>query len=109
MLLSSLFTGQLFVVQLMCLNSNGDAKWCRRRDGKFLGSSGDGDVEGGARDVVLTPLDHQDVVAPFLQHVADVVLQVAHVFDQHLITGDLWAVHTHQKHVLTWEEVEEHV
>lgn len=91
----------------MSFNSNGDAKWCRRRDGRFLGSSGDGDVEGGARDVVLTPLDHQDVVAPFLQYVADVVLQVAHVFDQHLLTGDLWAVHAHQEHVLTWEEVEE--
>lgn len=43
-----------------------DAKWCRRSDSGFLGASWDGDVEGGAWDVVLAPLDNQDVVAPLL-------------------------------------------
>lgn len=67
----------------------------------FLSSSWDGDLEGGSRDVVLAPFDHQDVAAPLLQQVADVVLQVAHVFDQNLLTGNLRTVYTHQEHVLT--------
>lgn len=37
-------------------------------------ASWDHDLEGGAWDVVITPLDHQDIVAPLLQQVADVVL-----------------------------------
>lgn len=61
-------------------------------------------MEGGAGDVVLAPLDHQDVAAPLLQQVANVVLQVAHVFDQNLLTGDLRAVHSHQEHILTWRQ-----
>lgn len=56
--------------------------------------------------MVVAPLDHQDVVAPLLQQVAYVVLQVAHVFDKDLLTGDLRTVDTHQEHVLTWEEEE---
>lgn len=83
--------------------SNRDAKWCSRNDGRFLGVSWDGDVEGGAWDVVIAPLNHQDVVAPLSQHIADIVLQIAQVFDQNLLTGDLRTVHTHQEHVLTWE------
>lgn len=70
-------------------------------DSGFLGASWDNDVEGGAWDVVVTPLDHQHVIASLLQQVADVVLQVAQVFDQNLLTGDLRTVHTHQEHVLT--------
>lgn len=69
-----------------------------------LGASWDGDMEGGAWDVVVTPLDHQDVVAPLFQHIAYIILQVAQVFDQNLLTGDLWTVHTHQEHILTWGE-----
>lgn len=98
-MLRTLFIGQLMSVQL-----NRDAKWCRRSDSGFLGALWDGDLEGGAGDVVVAPLDHQDVVAPLLQQVAYVVLQVAHVFDQDLLTGDQRTVDTHQEHVLTWEE-----
>ncbi len=54
--------------------------------------------------MIIAPLDHQDVVSSLLQHVAYVVLQVAQVFDQNLLAGDLRTVHTHQEHVLTWEE-----
>lgn len=61
-------------------------------------------MEGGAWDVIVAPLDHQDVVAPLLQQVADVVLQVAQMFDQNLLTGNLRTVNTHQEHVLTWGE-----
>lgn len=70
----------------------------------FLSSlvgSGDGDVERRPRDVIVAPLDHQDVGAPLLQQVADVVLQLAQMFDQNLLAGDLRAVHAHQQHVLT--------
>lgn len=74
----------------------------RRRNG----ASRDGDVERRAWDVVVAPLDHQDVAAPLLEQVADGVLQAAQVFDQNLLTGDLGAVHAHQQHVLTWEQVE---
>lgn len=59
-------------------------------------------MEGGARDVVLPPLDHQDVVAMFFQLVSHTVFQVALVFDQNLVTGEFWAVDTHQEHVVTW-------
>lgn len=52
--------------------------------------------------MVVAPLHHQDVVAPLLQHVADVVLQVALVFDQNLLTGNVRAAHAHQEHVLPW-------
>lgn len=76
----------------------------RRIHGFSRGALWDGDVERGSWDVVVAPLDHQDVAAPFLQHVADVVLQVPQMFDQNLLTGDLRAVHAHQQHVLTWEE-----
>lgn len=68
----------------------------------FLGASRHADLEGGARDVLLAPLHHQDVVAPLLQHVADVVLQVAQVLDQDLLAGGLGAQHAHQQHVLPW-------
>lgn len=93
-----MFIGQLSV------HSNRDAKWCRRSGIGGLGASGDLDMEGGPWDVVVAPLDHQDVVASLLQHVAHVVLQVAQMFDQNLLTGDLRAVHAHQEHVLTWED-----
>lgn len=86
----------------MSVQLNRDAKWCRSSGGGFLGGSRDGNVEGGAGDVVVAPLDHQNVVAPLLQHVAHVVLQVAQVFDQNLLTGDLRTVDAHQEHVLTW-------
>lgn len=68
------------------------------------GASRDDDVEGGAWDVVIAPLHHQDVVASLLQQVAYVVLQVAQMFDENLLAGDLRTVHTHQEHVLTWDE-----
>lgn len=51
--------------------------------------------------MVVAPLDDQDVVAPLLQYVTYVVLQVAQVFDQNLLTGDVRTMHTHQEHVLT--------
>lgn len=61
-------------------------------------------MERGARDVVVTPFGHQNVVASLLQHVGHIVLQVAQVFDLQLLTGNLRAADTHQEHVLTWEE-----
>lgn len=67
----------------------------------FPGASRDGDVKRRPWDVIVAPLHHQDVTAPLLQQVADVVLQVAQMFDQNLLTGDLGAVHAHQQHVLT--------
>lgn len=70
----------------------------------LLVASGDVDLEGGAWDVVVAPLHHQDVAPPLLQHVAHVVLQVAQVFDQNLLTGDQGAEHPHQEHVLTWRK-----
>lgn len=74
----------------------------RRDDSRLLGALGDGDMEGGARDVILTPLDHQGVVASLFQLVGHTVFQVALMFDQNLITGEFWAVDAHQEHVVTW-------
>lgn len=74
----------------------------RRADSRHLRPSWDSDVEGGARDVVLPPLDHQDVVAMFFQLVGHTVFQVALVFDQNLVTGEFWAVDAHQEHVVPW-------
>lgn len=74
----------------------------KRGHGKFLRPSWDSDVEGGARDVILPPLDHQDVVAMLFQLVGHAVFQVALVFDQNLMTGEFWAINTHQEHVVTW-------
>lgn len=88
----------------MSAQLNRDAKWCGCSDGGFPGASWDGNVEGGAGNVVVAPLDHQNVVAPLLQHITHVVLQVAQVFDQNLLTGDLRTVDAHQEHVLTWGE-----
>ncbi len=85
-------------------NSIRDAKWCRENDSGCLGASWDGDVERGAWDVVFAPLDHQDVVSPLFEQVAYVVLQVAQVFDEDLLAGDVRTVDAHQEHVLTWRE-----
>lgn len=75
-----------------------------RDGGRFPGPSRDADMEGGSWDVVLAPLDHQDVVAVLLQLVGHAVFQVALVFDQNLIAGDFRAIDTHQEHVVPWEE-----
>ena len=62
----------------------------------------DGDVVGAAGDVVVSPLDHQDVLPLVLQLVADVVHPVTQMLDQDLLTGHLGAVHPDQKHVPPW-------
>lgn len=61
-------------------------------------------MEGRAWDVVFTPLDDQDVVAPLFHHKVHHVFQVARVLDQNLFTGLLRAENPHQEHVLAWEE-----
>lgn len=86
----------------MSAQLNRDAKWRSCSNGGFPSASRDGNVEGGARDVVVAPLDHQNVVAPLLQHITHIVLQVSQVFDQNLLTGDLRTVDAHQEQVLTW-------
>lgn len=60
-------------------------------------------MEGGARDVLLTPLDHQGVAAGLFQLVGHTVFQVALMLNQNLMAGGFWAVDAHQEHVVTWE------
>lgn len=67
----------------------------------FFGTSWDSDMERGARNVVITPFNHQDIVSPLLQHITDIILQVSQMFDQNLLTGNLRAMNSHQQHVFT--------
>lgn len=66
-----------------------------------MGASGDGDVEGTARDVLVTPLDDEDVAALLFDGVGDVVHPVAHVFDVDLLAGGLGPMDAHHEHVGT--------
>lgn len=60
---------------------------------------GDGDVEGTPGDVLVPPLDDEDVAALFFDGVRDVVHPVAHVFDVHLLAGRLRPVDADHQHV----------
>lgn len=53
------------------------------------------DVEGAARDVLIAPLDNEDISALLFHCVADGVHTTAQVFDMHLLTGRLGAVQAH--------------
>lgn len=59
----------------------------------------DADVERTAGNILVSPLDNEDVAALLLDRVGDVVHPVAHVFDIHLLTGCFWSVNTHHQHV----------
>lgn len=59
----------------------------------------DSDVEGAAGDVLIPPLDDEDVAALFFDSVRDVVHPVAHVFDVHLLAGRLRPMNAHHQHV----------
>ena len=54
----------------------------------------DSDVVGAARDVLISPLDHQDVFSLLFELVADIVQAVAQMFHYDLLTGNLGTVHT---------------
>lgn len=58
-----------------------------------------GDVEGAAGDVLLAPLDDEDVSALLLHCVAHCVHAAAQVLDVHLLTGCLGPVYAHHQHV----------
>ena len=57
-------------------------------------------MEGRSGDVVVAPLDEDDVGAPFLNDVVDGVLAVPPVFDDHLFAGGLRTVHPHVQDVV---------
>ena len=57
-------------------------------------------MEGRSGDVVVAPLDEDDVGAPFLNDVVDGVLAVPPVFDDHLLAGGLRTVHPHVQDVV---------
>lgn len=64
-------------------------------------------MEGAARDMLLSPLHGQHVVALLLDDVSDVVLLVAHVLHGDLFAGGGGPVDPDQQHVGTWEQREE--
>lgn len=49
-------------------------------------------MEGGARDVVVAPLDVEDVLTPVSQLVGNPVLALPLVFHMDLVTGGLGSV-----------------
>lgn len=57
-------------------------------------------MEGRSGDVVVAPLDEDDVGAPFLNDVVDGVLAVPPVFDDHLLAGGLRTIDTHVQDVV---------
>ena len=58
------------------------------------------DVVGRAGDVVVPPLDKDDVLAPLPHHVVHRVPPATLVLDHHLVTGDLGAVDAHIEDVV---------
>jgi len=53
-----------------------------------------------ARDVLVTPLDNEHVIAPFMNDVTDVVLITTDVLDSNLLTRQVWAKYTNHQHVV---------
>jgi len=51
--------------------------------------------------MLISPLDHEDVVARLTQSVLDDVLEVAHVYDVELLTRHAWTADTNYQHVVT--------
>lgn len=56
-------------------------------------------MEGAAGNVLVPPLDDEDVAALLLDGVGDVVHPVAHVLDVHLLAGRFWSVDADHQHV----------
>lgn len=63
-------------------------------------SSGHHDSVGAARDMLITPLDHQRVLPFVLEQVGDIVQSAAHMLHQDLFAGCPWAMYPHQQHVV---------
>ena len=61
----------------------------------------DSDVVGATRDVLITPLDDQQILALLVHHVVDRVAVVALVKDMDLVDRNIRAHHTHQEDVHT--------
>lgn len=59
-------------------------------------------MEGAARNVIIPPFDHQDVLSLVFELVADIIQAVAQMFYQDLLTGDFRAIHPNQQHVPTY-------
>lgn len=59
------------------------------------------DVEGAAGDVLVAPLDNQDVAASVLHTVTDGVFVATLVADVHFLTRVCGAHHAHHQHVHT--------
>ena len=53
-----------------------------------------------ARDVLVTPLDDEDVIAAFVNDVTDVVLITTNVFDSNLFAWQVRAKYTNHQHVV---------
>lgn len=64
------------------------------------------DVEGAARDVLLSPLHGQDIIPLLLDDIRDVVLLVAHMLHGDLFAGSGGPMDPNQQHVGTWEAEE---
>ena len=60
------------------------------------------DSEGTSGDVVLAPAHDEHVAAGLAHHVLHVVLEVALVLHDQLLTRTLGAHHTHVHYVVTW-------
>ena len=58
-------------------------------------------VEGGARDVVIPPLNIEDVLALIQELVGHTILAVALVLHMHLITRSLRTIHSNKQHIIT--------
>lgn len=56
-------------------------------------------MERTAGNILISPLDDEDVAALLLHRVGDVVHPVAHVFDIDLLTGCFWSMNTDHQHV----------
>lgn len=69
----------------------------------------DSDVVGAAGDVLVSPLDHQNVLSLLFELVADVVQAVAQMFHYDLLARDLGTVHTNKEHVTTCRDTEQRV
>ena len=66
----------------------------------------DDDVEGTARDVLVAPLDHQDVVPWFMDDVVDAVRVLADVLDPHLFARHVGAQNPDHQHVVACQSIE---
>lgn len=64
------------------------------------------DVEGAARNVLLSPLHSQNIIPLLLDDIRDVVLLIAHMLHGDLFAGRGGTMDPDQQHVGTWEAEE---